>query len=336
MSAQRIRSTITRQWELLKLLPSRGPGLTCKDLANRLNDEGLSVSKRTVERDLTELSCLFPIQCNNNSKPYGWFWARDASLDIPGISMAEALSLRLIEETLRPLLPRSVLESVESRFRLAQAKLESMGDTQALLNWSKKVAHVPAVLQQIPPQIDAKILETVQNGLLNARRLHVMYRSMKNSEPKAMILQPLALIQRGTVTYLIARANEYNDERMFALHRMSSAELSEQPIESNIEFDLKAYLAGGALQFSSGDTVLLTFRAYHSDVIQLLRESPLSEDQRIVEQDDLFLVSATVANSWQLRWWLMSWGEHVEVTAPPSLREEFGQRLSMAAARYQK
>ncbi|WP_157981356.1 helix-turn-helix transcriptional regulator [Aliidiomarina sanyensis] len=334
MSAQGIRSTITRQWELLKLLPSRAPGLTSKALAMRLNDEGLSVSKRTVERDLTELSCLFPIQCNDRSKPYGWYWQRDASLDIPGISMAEALSLRLIEETVRPLLPHSVLESVESRFLLAKEKLSSLGDDQPLLSWSKKVAHVPAVLQQIPPYIDPVILETVQTGLLKERCVEVMYQSVGKAQPHTMCLHPLALVQRGTVTYLIARVNDYKDERIFALHRVMSAELTEQAIHNEIGFDLKAYLAGGAFQFSTGERIELTIRVYNQDVIQLLRESPLSEDQRIIDHASELRVQATVSDSWQLRWWLMSWGEHIEVQEPLALRKELGQRLVKAAEFY--
>lgn len=334
MSAQGIRSTITRQWELLKLLPARGPGLTSKELAVRLNDEGLSVSKRTVERDLTELSCLFPIQCNDRSKPYGWYWHRDASLDIPGISMAEALSLRLIEETVRPLLPHSVLESVESRFLLAKEKLASLGEGQALLNWSKKVAHVPAVLQQIPPHIEPDILETIQTALLNERCVDVMYHSVGKEVAQPMCLHPLALVQRGTVTYLIARVNDYTDERMFALHRVTAAELTDRVVQNAKGFDLKAYLAGGAFQFSTGANIELKVRVYKREVIQLVRESPLSEDQIIQENSGHVDVHATVADSWQLRWWLMSWGEHIEVQEPLALREELGQRLLKAAEFY--
>ena len=74
VSAATTRSTLARQWELLKLLPSRAPGASASELQGRLQASGFSASKRTVERDLTELSRLFPIQCNSKGVPYGWYW----------------------------------------------------------------------------------------------------------------------------------------------------------------------------------------------------------------------------------------------------------------------
>lgn len=65
MPASSIRSTLSRQWELLKSLPARPPGVTAQLLAKRLDEAGFRVSKRTIERDLVELSQLFPLQCND-------------------------------------------------------------------------------------------------------------------------------------------------------------------------------------------------------------------------------------------------------------------------------
>ena len=92
MAANSTRSTLSRQWELLKLLPSRGPGLTASQITEKLkNDHG--VNKRTVERDLQELSRLFPLQCNDQGKPYGWHWRPGAQLELPGIEPATKIAL---------------------------------------------------------------------------------------------------------------------------------------------------------------------------------------------------------------------------------------------------
>ena len=53
-----------------------------------------------------------------------------------------------------------------------------------------------------------------------------------------------------------------------------------------------------------------------------LEETPLSEDMLIKHKDEEYLLTATVADSWQLRWWLLSWGSAVEVLGPKQLREE--------------
>jgi len=72
------RATLSRQWALLRVLPNRSPGITSADLAMRLRDLGFEVSKRTVERDLNELSLIFPLERNDRSIPFGWHWAANA------------------------------------------------------------------------------------------------------------------------------------------------------------------------------------------------------------------------------------------------------------------
>ena len=66
--------TLSRQWQLLQLLPNRHPGSTCAELLARLEDAGHHTSRRTVERDLVELSQIFPLQINNKGTPQGWYW----------------------------------------------------------------------------------------------------------------------------------------------------------------------------------------------------------------------------------------------------------------------
>ncbi|WP_342650017.1 WYL domain-containing protein [Pseudomonas sp. REB1044] len=72
------RATLSRQWALLRQLPSRSPGVTSAELVWRLRDVGFTVSKRTVERDLNELSLIFPLERNDKSIPFGWHWSASA------------------------------------------------------------------------------------------------------------------------------------------------------------------------------------------------------------------------------------------------------------------
>jgi predicted DNA-binding transcriptional regulator YafY len=78
------RATLSRQWALLRQLPSRSPGVTSAELVWRLRDVGFSVSKRTVERDLNELSLIFPLERNDKSIPFGWHWSSTAVGELRG------------------------------------------------------------------------------------------------------------------------------------------------------------------------------------------------------------------------------------------------------------
>jgi predicted DNA-binding transcriptional regulator YafY len=332
MPSETTRHTLARQWELLKLLPTHGTGKTARDLAEALNEAGFRVSKRQVERDLGELMDSFPIDCNNRSVPYGWRWVKDASVDLPGLTLAEALSLHLIEETIRPLLPVSVLRSVEGRFRMARDKLASQKKL-ALVRWADKVRSIQPALPLSPPSIDAAVLETVQDALLNERQIEVRYRAMEDTKPKSLILHPLGMVQRGPVAYLVATAFDYPDVRLYALHRMSKAELIGEPARRSEHFDLDQYIDGGAMHFGGGRELRLVL-SVDPGLARILEETPLAADQRIDTRDETVTVRATVADTWQLRWWLLSQGPALEVVKPAALRREIGETCRNMAAMY--
>lgn len=77
-------STVSRQWELLRQLPSKSPGITSSEIITRLQSAGYTISKRTIERDLIDLSLMFPLQCNDASAPYGWYWKPGVSVELQG------------------------------------------------------------------------------------------------------------------------------------------------------------------------------------------------------------------------------------------------------------
>jgi len=59
------------------------------------------ISLKTIQRDLHALSRLFPIVSDEDSKPFGWGWSKDAGvMDIPTMDQKTALTFRLVDEYL--------------------------------------------------------------------------------------------------------------------------------------------------------------------------------------------------------------------------------------------
>ncbi|WP_157705952.1 WYL domain-containing protein [Shewanella bicestrii] len=50
--------------------------------------------------------------------------------------------------------------------------------------------------------------------------------------------------------------------------------------------------------------------------------------------DEWCLLTATVIDSWQLRWWIMSHAVSVEVLEPTALRENMKKQFSVALGYY--
>lgn len=324
---------IARQWQLLKLLPTRPPGKTARELAESLAREGFKVTKRTVERDLNKLTVLFPLYCNDKSSPWGWRWADEAHCDLPSLSVSEALSLRLLEDFLKPVLPATLLASMGARFALAKRKLENL-EGQRLARWADKVRVVTPALQLLPPRIEPTVQEAVHEALLADEQVEVLYQSPHKEQASAMELHPLGLIQRGPVTYLVATVFDYEDVRLFAMHRIKEATRLSKPCRRPENFSLDAYLATGASDFGDGEHI--RFKAVVSDnLADRLRETPLSVDMELMEQENGCLVNCSLIASWQLHWWILAQGDEIEVLKPKKLRESIAQTLRDAADVYQ-
>lgn len=339
------KSTLLRQWEMMRMLTvSRsdtkqdGRWDKASEIAARLNDSGYDVSVRTVQRDLKELSEIFPIELNDkNARDYGWRWIKGANLDIPGMSVAEALAMRLVEMHLKQLLPETMLEGLQGIFRVAATKLDDVEkqNNNHVKDWLNKVRVVPPAQPLLPPTVDLGMQAALYQALLENRQITASYQPMGTDQPKEYALHPLGLIMRGPVSYLVASAWNYAEARLYALHRFTKVEMLDAVAKPPKGFRLDKAIATGLADFASqGTTIELELRCTEW-VAAYLAETPLAVDQTaLVESDGWIRLTATVNDTWQLRWWLLGQGAGVEVCAPLTLRDEIKSALHDAVGLY--
>jgi len=330
---QSAQDAIARQWAMLRHLPRYPQKVTAATLKSRLEGDGHDVSKRTIERDLQSLATPFPLLSDEREKPYGWSWKQDApALSLPGLSPMEALIFHLAARHLQPLLPASMLKALSSHFRVAEGKLAATAQARA---WASKVRVVPATQPLIPPKVDSRAYAAVTEALLTEHQLKVSYRRRGDEKPKSYVLNPKALVQRGAATYLVATVNEHSDPLLFALHRFSAAECMEEPARNVDGFEIDAYIESGALGFGGeGDRIALEV-LIDPGIAKHLEETPLASDQALSPvADKRVRLKATVVNTPQLRWWLLGFGEGVEVVRPKSLRDAMAKHVRAMARLY--
>lgn len=325
-------STIARQWEILKHIPSRGCGITVAELTEKLDEDcGIAVTRRTVERDLESLCRFFPLRCNDVQKPWGWKWMEGASLGIPGLDLCDAVSLLTAREVLSRMLPAALLETLSGKFREAENKLKTTDSR--LAKWPDKVRYVPPSLAFQPPKIDAGVLRSVQSALMAELRLEVDYRPVEG-DAKLLTLSPLALIHRGPVCYLAATAFDYDDVRLYAVHRIAKASVSDERANRPTGFSIDAYLEQGAMDFCPSEPVQLVAEVSEA-LAAYLAESKINDSQEIVRGNNgERILKVTTRDSWQLRWWLLSQGDGIVVREPEGLRRGIFQTLSNASKNY--
>jgi predicted DNA-binding transcriptional regulator YafY len=326
---------ILRFLTMLRMLPRAPRKIDTGALEQRLRDEGYIVTRRTIQRDLHQLARTFPLLCDEH-RPAGWSWAPEAALiDLPGMDPNTALTFTLVERFLAPLLPRSTLGRMQPYLAQAQQILDAL-PTNALGRWPAKVRVIHRGPPLQLPEIDEAVLEAVTRGLLDGCKLDVAYQSREKGTLLCCELNPLGLVVKGGIAYLVCTFWQYPDIRQVVLHRVHRAEVLDVSINVPEGFDLDRYIQEGEFAYPVGEPMRLEAVFSHGAAFHL-HDTSLSADQMITKlDDDRVLVCATVDNTAELRWWLLGFGELVEVLAPADLRDEFQQRATAMAALYQQ
>ena len=327
--------TLLRHWQTLRLVRRYPQKITAAELCCGLDAEGFTVGKRTVERDLQSLSRIFPLVVDERSKPFGWSWDKDArAFDLPGISLSESLTLLMAREHLRSVMPSSTVSQMAPYFQLAEQKLTALDGRVGVAGWLDKVRIIPATQPLIAPRIDEQVLATIQQGLLENRQCQVAYRKREVGAADDYPIHPLGLIQRGLVLYLVCTIKTYADIRLLAVHRIQAATVLDSPVIAPAGFELDTYLASGAMGWSTTKPIKLVV-AFTPQIGLHLQETPLSQDQ-VIESlaDGRLQVTATVLETQQLLWWLLAFGDGVEVMAPVELRQQIIDKVKRLTDQY--
>jgi len=318
--------TLMRQWQMLRLVPRSPSKMATTELKQRLADEGFEVTQRTIQRDLMTFSSIFPLICDDREKPFGWSWMSDADvMDIPGMDSHTALAFYLAREHLEPLLPVSTVKHLRPHFESAKHVLDAIKTDSGAPAWKDKVRVLHRGPKLMPPAIITEVQEQVYEALLLNRQLAVSYKSRGYEKPKDYEINPLGLVLKDGLFYLVCTFSGYEDVRLLTLHRMSVARKLDIPCHAPAGFNLDAYISSGELDFAVGGDIKLKARI-SKQVAFHLEERPLGFDQKLTPSgEDFWLLDVTVQDTNELRWWLMGFGDQVEVLEPFGLRQEFGE-----------
>lgn len=304
-------NSLYRQWQILSRL-STGKWMGTRELQETLEREGIEISLRTIQRDLNQISQRFPIE-NNKTVPQGWRWRSDAPIQsLPHMTSSQAVTFMMVEEHLNHLLPPSLIEEMNPWFDLARRSLSTQNNVR---QWVNRVRIVPANQPVIPPMVERQAQQAIYEGLLQDKQIECVYRARGHlGEEKTYILNPLGLVQKGAIIYLICTRHDKSEVQTFALHRFKSAHVLDSRALHPVDFDIDVYIDSGALGFRVNfnkptENIELKLVMYEDDA-QYFTESQLSKAQKVKKlNDELYEVSAVVPFTSQLVWWLRSFGK---------------------------
>lgn len=321
---------------MLRYVPRFPAKTTTRSLKEVLAKQGFEVTQRTIQRDLKALAAVMPgLQVDEEKDFPGWSWSRDALLlDLPAMDNNMALTFQLADHFLSKMFPPSVLKQLKPYFDSANNVLQTV-DNVGYTHWGEKVRILSRTQPLVPAKIQDNVVTVIYEALFKGLQFRGRYLRRDGDEVEYDI-HPLGLIFRESVVYLVATIWDYADLRHLALHRFTHCGLLDQEAVPPEDFDLDQYLAEGSFEYGETEGEMIRLKVLFSDWAgHHLLETPLSEDQEVVEGDDGELeIEATVMASGQLRWWLLGFGDYVEVLAPGTLREEFVATIQLMRDKY--
>ena len=138
-------------------------------------------------------------------------------------------------------------------------------------------------------------------------------------------VSPYRLLFMGRAWYLIGLSSLHGEVRTLKLDRLVSAEVLDEPIEPDPEFDLDAHLGGAWQMIPEGQTYHVRLR-FLPKVAGNVEEIAWHKTQRFtVLPDGSCLFEADVDGLGEITWWILGYGDQVVVEDPPELRERIGQ-----------
>jgi len=312
-----------RLLELARLLASTAEGLTLDEIAERLG-----VGRRTAERMRDAVREVFP-QLEEVEDPPTRRFRIPAGLD--GLFQAptaeELAALASAAETFsgqgasaRAAALRSLEQKVLSATRAA-ARRRLAPDLEALLQ-----AETIAVQAGPRPFEDEAVLAAIREALKAASTLSFRYEG--GSQPgRVREVTPFGILF-GRANYLVAAEGE-GGPRNWRLDRMREVAPTGRPASRPEGFSLQDY-ADESFGIYQDDTEDVALRILPASAEGALRWR-FHSDQRLEPQPDgSVIVRFRASGMRELAWHLFTWGDQVQVLAPPRLRAILVEQIELA------
>jgi len=257
---------------------------------------------------LTEPTVALPLVTLSEGELVALYFAEKVLAQYRGTPFERDLAsaFRKIED----LLPREV--------RVSPARLDDF------LSFDPGPLHTP----------DAGVFRDVLTALRLRRRLLVRYRSLSSNRTAQRTLHPYHLFNHRGDWYVAGWDEARKQIRIFALHRIRRATLATTSYEIPPGFRFDQYMAD-AFAIQKGERPVAVSIRFAPRQARWIRERRWHKTARVQERFDGGLVlNLRVAETSEIRRWVLQFGSEAEVLAPRSLRDAVARELEAALGAY--
>lgn len=309
-----------RPMNVLALVASHPIGLTTGEIARRLD-----VSTRTVQRDLLYLqSSEFHAPLVQNGRR----WQVPPGYTLPPIAfdLQEATALLIGARLMARYADKANPFAVSAYQKLAAAL-----PTAA----KQAIAEVADELQALPLDTAfAAVLAELVRAWAERRQVVVTYTLGTTFERR---LWPLFIEPNpsGHTCYLVAWDPKVGEPRNYRVERISRVQVLDERFSTPLGFSLSGHLAHAWTIWNSKGRPVRVELEFEASIAERVRESRWHHSQELLERPDGTLrVRFLVADTREIRPWILSWGAACRVIRPAALRDEVMEEAAAVTRAY--
>ncbi|NLJ93407.1 MAG: WYL domain-containing protein [Aeromonadales bacterium] len=313
---------LLRQLTLARCVPYRPYKLTARQLQEKLEEEGIQVSLRTVQRDLEEMSGmgLFDLTSDDRSKPHGWCFERNGLNDFANfMPLGLAMALKTWNDQAADLLPASVLAELNPIIDKAN---QVISDSKSELagRWVENVVRLPRPFAGSP---EIRRSTTIRDALWRGRKFSAEIKRVIKGRTvwlRYEQVNPLGIVNRKDGTMLLCTVSDM-DPKIYGISfdNIKEVELTTLPVTQPREFSVNKMIREKGYHEES-DTIHFVGRITHPNRSAIEAAIP-GNNPRLTRYDkQSMMVETEVKDSPEFRRWLTDMAGKVEILAPESLR----------------
>lgn len=317
-------SVSQRQIYILSLLSENPKGYQAEEIRQRLKQWDIEVSKRTITRDIDELSLNYGI-CEEERGGKTYFYADKYSLKNVDLTIEDLAALAFAKEMLQEYVHLhmgsqaiSLIDKVvEGSAALNKLQFEKL--CGQFKQAGSKSGNVDVV--------DAQIEKIIQNAIDNKSKLEIMYYSFTSDESTKRIIHPYRLVLLDSYLNVEGYCELRKEVRRFRLSRIQRVDVLDLHF-TEIENDTKEVflnLAGNREE----DMELL----FLGDSIRYVKEYESSRAKKLQETSEGLLFYQKTAIAPDVIRWVRAFGPEVKVLKPDWLAEQLQNEAEKILAR---
>lgn len=309
----------------------RGRFPNCRTLA-----EQIGVTPKTVQRDISFMQRDLGLPLAYDPLRHGYAYEGPVT-DFPPlkVSAEDIVSLFLARKALEPLQGSPLEATLRDSFRRLSSSLAG----EVSFRWSDLDEVFSARDSGVVPA-DVALFEKVSRAILETRELRFDYRKIDGERWEARRLQPYHLAEFDGGWYVIGHDPDRKARRTFALQRMRKVRPAAARFLRPADFSLGDHLGGSfGVWHNPADRgrrqrIRLRFDGWAARLVSERRWHPSQQLEWQGKGRDRLVMTLELCSFEEIRRWILSWGNQVEVLSPPRLRREIRDLLDSTKQLY--